>query len=84
MQFVGRNSSVDDILKCLNDLYSIINLSHMNNVVSLVNIDCNELSRVTIRNLGEAGMVLRVNNVNGTTTKACLLIYLSSRKTKVK
>jgi hypothetical protein len=79
-----RNSGIDDIVKCLTSLGSIINLPHMNNVPGIVNTDYSKLSRVTTRSLGKVGAMLRANTANSSIAKACLGTDLSSRQTRVK
>jgi hypothetical protein len=83
-QWLRRDRSVGDILKSLSSLSGIINLPHMNNAPSIVNIGCSEFSWMTTRRFGEVGTILRVNMTNSSTAKVSLSTDLSPRKTRVK
>ena len=65
-------------------LKSIINLPNSNNASNIVNISQSKLGLMITRRPEKVKMMLRVNATNSNTTKACCIMYLSSRKTRVK
>ena len=79
-----RDESVDNVLKCFNGLYNVINLPHTNNVFNIINICHSKLGRIITRSIGRVTMMLRVDITDNSTTEACLVTDLSFRKTRVK
>ena len=65
-------------------LKSIINLPHVNNASNIVNICYSKLGWMITRRFEKVKMILRVNETNSYTTKACGIMYLCSRNTRVK
>ena len=65
-------------------LKSIFNLPHVNNASNIVNIWYSQLGWMITRRFEKVKMMLRVNATNSYTTKACCIMYLSSRNTRVK
>ena len=84
MHFLSRDWSVCNVLKFHSGLKNIINLPHVNNASNIVNICYSKLGWMITRILEKVKMMLRVNATNSHTTKACCIMYLSSRKTRVK
>ena len=84
MHYLRRDESVGNVLKCPSSLRSIINLPNSNYVSNIVNISHSKLGLMITRRPEKVKMMLRVNATNSNTTKACCIMYLSSRKTRVK
>ena len=84
MHCLRRDGSVGNVLKCPSSLKSIINLPHVNNASNMINICYSKLGWMITRRFEKFKMMLRVNATNGYTTKACCIMYLSSRNTRVK
>jgi hypothetical protein len=79
-----RYEGVDNVLKCFDGFCSVINLFHTNNVFNIINICYRKLRRIITRSIGRVKMMLRVSITDSSTTEACLVIYLSCKKTRVK
>ena len=65
-------------------LKSIINVPHVNNASNIVNICYSKLGWMITRRLKKVKMMLRVYSTNSYITRACCIMYLSSRNTRVK
>ena len=79
MHYLRRDESVGNVLKCPSSLRSIINLPNSNYVSNIVNISQSKLGLMITRRPEKVKMMLRVNATNSNTTKACCIMYLSSR-----
>ena len=84
MHCLKNDGCVGSVLKCPSSLKSIINLPHINNASNIVNICYSKLGWMITRRFEKVEMMLRVNATNSYTTKACCIMYLSSRNTRVK
>ena len=84
MHCLSRDWSVGNVLKFHSSLKSIINLPHVNNVSNMVNICYSKLGWMITRRFEKVKMILRVNKTNSYTAKACCVMYLGSRNTRVK
>ena len=68
----------------VHSLKSIINLPYVKNASNIVNICYSQLGWMITRRFEKVKMMLRVNSTDTYTTKACSIMYLSSRNTRVK
>ena len=84
MHCMRIDGSVCNVLKCRSSLKSIINLPHVNSASNIVNVCYSKLGWMITRRFEKAKMILRVNSTNSYTTKACCIMYLGSRNTRVK